>query len=293
MFNNQLQANYNGEIKTADQWREFIAGGRSKVDRKAANNTTVRLIDGGVAIRLHSTDIVTIHDDGSMILNSGGWLSVTTKERINRYTPARITQRAGVWYMADGSLFYDGMIIEADGRRVDLTKLDAQSAEMRAIRGGDIGLVFQEPRLLPWRTVQGNVRFGVEMQKLAFSEVMRDLDLVSAARAIEATMTIDVADETRPRVVSNMRLEVHQPEAPLLRSIHERLFGGEHGGAGGQHAVLDAQVRQVAGDEVDGAADGLRSMADRRRPLEHLDADDPRGGSSRSAARRQRRPIRK
>jgi peptide/nickel transport system ATP-binding protein len=34
---------------------------------------------------------------------------------------------------------------KADGRRVDLTKLDAQSAEMRAIRGGDIGLVFQEP----------------------------------------------------------------------------------------------------------------------------------------------------
>ena len=51
MFNNQLYANYNGEIKTAAEWREFIAGGRSKTERKAANNTTVRLIDGGVAIR--------------------------------------------------------------------------------------------------------------------------------------------------------------------------------------------------------------------------------------------------
>lgn len=134
MFNNQLYANYNADIKTADQWREFIAGGRSKTDRKAANNTTVRLIDGGVAIRLHSTDIVTINDDGSMVLNSGGWLSVTTKERLNRYTPARISQRAGIWYMADGSLFYDGMIIEADGRPRDPREPSDHESKLKAIK---------------------------------------------------------------------------------------------------------------------------------------------------------------
>lgn len=41
----------------------------------------------------------------------------------------------------------DGEILltRADGTQVDLAKLDARGREMRAIRGGDIGLVFQEP----------------------------------------------------------------------------------------------------------------------------------------------------
>jgi len=41
----------------------------------------------------------------------------------------------------------DGQIIltRADGTEVDLVKLKAGGREMRAIRGGDIGLVFQEP----------------------------------------------------------------------------------------------------------------------------------------------------
>ena len=41
----------------------------------------------------------------------------------------------------------DGQIIltRADGTQIDLVKLKADGREMRAIRGGDIGLVFQEP----------------------------------------------------------------------------------------------------------------------------------------------------
>ena len=37
------------------------------------------------------------------------------------------------------------MLRRADGRRVDLAKLPSDGAEMRAVRGGEIGLVFQEP----------------------------------------------------------------------------------------------------------------------------------------------------
>jgi peptide/nickel transport system ATP-binding protein len=37
------------------------------------------------------------------------------------------------------------MLRRADGRRVDLAKLPSDGAEMRGIRGGEIGLVFQEP----------------------------------------------------------------------------------------------------------------------------------------------------
>ncbi len=37
------------------------------------------------------------------------------------------------------------VLTRADGRQTDLAKLDADSREMRSIRGGDIGLIFQEP----------------------------------------------------------------------------------------------------------------------------------------------------
>ena len=37
------------------------------------------------------------------------------------------------------------MLRRADGHVTDLTKLPADGAQMRAIRGGEIGLVFQEP----------------------------------------------------------------------------------------------------------------------------------------------------
>jgi peptide/nickel transport system ATP-binding protein len=37
------------------------------------------------------------------------------------------------------------ILTRADGSQTDLVKLDADSQEMRSIRGGDIGLIFQEP----------------------------------------------------------------------------------------------------------------------------------------------------
>jgi peptide/nickel transport system ATP-binding protein len=51
----------------------------------------------------------------------------------------RIVDRPG--RIVDGEI----VLTRADGSQVDLVKLDARGREMRAIRGGDIGLVFQEP----------------------------------------------------------------------------------------------------------------------------------------------------
>jgi len=97
-----------------------------KTDRPAANNTRVQTRDGGkIAVRLHSTDIVTWSPDGSAVLNSGGWRTPTTKSRINDATPARLYQKGGVWYHGDGHPFADGDTINADGsRRVSLASPD-------------------------------------------------------------------------------------------------------------------------------------------------------------------------
>lgn len=56
-----------------------------------------------VAIRLHRTDVVIFRPDGSIVLNSGGWRTVTTLDRINAVLPARyfVRQRKGEWYFGD------------------------------------------------------------------------------------------------------------------------------------------------------------------------------------------------
>jgi hypothetical protein len=49
------------------------------------------------AVRLHDTDVVTLHPDGSQTLNSGGWRTVTTKDRINAYSIAGVWSERGEW----------------------------------------------------------------------------------------------------------------------------------------------------------------------------------------------------
>jgi hypothetical protein len=67
----------------------------SKDSRPIANNTRLeKLWSGNFGIRLHSTIVVEIgqSEDGSSIytLYAGGWYTVTTKDRINRFSPASV-----------------------------------------------------------------------------------------------------------------------------------------------------------------------------------------------------------
>lgn len=105
---------------------EFLDGGRSKTSRPIENNTRVERRGADVAIKLHDTDVVTYHEDGSVTLNSGGWLTVTTKDRINRYLgqrKLRVWSDRGRWFiyrfgdgeMTKGERFFDGITIAADG----------------------------------------------------------------------------------------------------------------------------------------------------------------------------------
>lgn len=77
----------------------YFAGARSKANgRPLANNT--RLYERTVyfegepvrafAVQLHWTDVVTYLENGLVILNSGGYRSVTTADRLNSFSPARV-----------------------------------------------------------------------------------------------------------------------------------------------------------------------------------------------------------
>ena len=88
---------------------------QGKPKRVAHNSIRYVAHDGAIVYRHHFTDVVTLCPDGSEILNSGGWRTVTTKDRINRFSHARVRQRKGEWFVVgmNGNLvpFEDGMKI--------------------------------------------------------------------------------------------------------------------------------------------------------------------------------------
>lgn len=67
--------------------------GRCRQSRKLENNTYIQrrnLYEDGkdaIALRLHSTDILTFYPNGKIQVGTGGWDTVTTRDRLNRYLP--------------------------------------------------------------------------------------------------------------------------------------------------------------------------------------------------------------
>ena len=97
-------------------YSEAVAALNGRESKKIGNNTYMKRREGGaVACMLHSTDVITWKPDGSIVYNSGGWRTVTTKARMNEYGPEGISQKAGVWYIggmvyADGCIYRDGVM---------------------------------------------------------------------------------------------------------------------------------------------------------------------------------------
>lgn len=95
--------------------------------------------DGETVIRLHGTDIVRRLADGSVILNSGGWKTVTTKDRMNNNLPggARIIQEKGVWYVSQGAWngprvpYFDGIQVPQCFAKPSKTGAKVQTAELK------------------------------------------------------------------------------------------------------------------------------------------------------------------
>lgn len=70
--------------------REMLAqlGTAPEKSRMAARNTLdYTLPDGERRIRLHGTDVVTLHSHGGFTLDTGGWNTMTTRDRMNGWIP--------------------------------------------------------------------------------------------------------------------------------------------------------------------------------------------------------------
>jgi hypothetical protein len=84
--------------------------------RIATHNTLEHTFaDGSTSYQLHDTEIVRIHPDGSVTLNSGGWQTCTTKDRINNLSPlGSVHQKKGLWYVTHNDKtvpYYDGITL--------------------------------------------------------------------------------------------------------------------------------------------------------------------------------------
>lgn len=72
-------------------------GGRES--RKIANNTYLLALDGGeVGLRLHATTIIVWRADGSVLYDTNGYTTDTTKRRLSDFGPFGVWQRRGQWY---------------------------------------------------------------------------------------------------------------------------------------------------------------------------------------------------
>jgi len=87
--------------------------------RKLAGNTYVELQDDGeYHLKLHGKVIAVLHVNGEWTLSHCGYRTRTTKDRLNRFTPARIFQKAGEWYHQIRRVdipFYNGLRLNHDG----------------------------------------------------------------------------------------------------------------------------------------------------------------------------------
>jgi hypothetical protein len=94
---------------------------RDKCRKPIANNTWLILDTNtnDIAVRLHHTDILTFKPDGSIILDTGGWKTMVTKDRMNEFLPqGGVGSTRGVWTVSSGGIEYfyeDDMTIKPDG----------------------------------------------------------------------------------------------------------------------------------------------------------------------------------
>lgn len=117
-----------------------------RTHRKLANNTYLELHPqpepARIAVRLHDTDIITFYPR-RVVLNSGGWKTPTTKDRLNRFMPEpyHIIQEKGLWYVYlrdwQGKrlcIFRDGMVITGTGKILHAGKIGAEDKKLLSLR---------------------------------------------------------------------------------------------------------------------------------------------------------------
>jgi hypothetical protein len=107
------------ELNNYKECREYLDQGVRKaktIERPLANNTRIIQLDNGtIGIKLHNTYIIKyysnilegipIHEGDTIQLDSGGWKTVTTRDRMNRFCPLHIWTEKGIMYVSQSNWY--------------------------------------------------------------------------------------------------------------------------------------------------------------------------------------------
>jgi hypothetical protein len=104
-------------------YEDGLAKLKGRDQKKLENNTyLVKVDDETLGVKLHNTIVVYIFKSGVYQYDTGGWRTVTTKDRINRYGPVRVHQANNIWYIGE-YVFADGVRVNAKGKILDAKSL--------------------------------------------------------------------------------------------------------------------------------------------------------------------------
>ena len=123
---------------------QFAPEQRKRNKARIIGNNTFEWHDanGDAVIRLHRTDIVRKHPDGSSTLNSDGWKTVTTKQRMNEHMPKgySLSQVKGQWYVVRtidfnraNTPYYDGINVPGcfEKANIEGNRVASKEAKLR------------------------------------------------------------------------------------------------------------------------------------------------------------------
>lgn len=135
--------------------------------------------NGDRVVRLHLTDILRFKPDGSVVIDTNGWHTVTTKDRLNRLLPSGwnvssdggwiIRTPKGVWPFADGVTFTeDGAPTPMSERRMNA------SAKRAVIDKKMIARWIKQLKEKGWRDPGGDPWVAPNADGLFPADTMRD-----------------------------------------------------------------------------------------------------------------------
>jgi NitT/TauT family transport system ATP-binding protein len=176
--------------------------------------SSAKLVASGVVVEYwlaRSEALFTAVDGVDLEIRDGEFLAIVGPSGCGKTTFLNAVD--GLIPIAAGSLTLDGREISAPGR--------------------DRAMVFQQPGLLPWRTVLGNVLFGVEAQ----GTMTKSEALERATQQIELVGLTGFADAYPGELSGGMQQRVNLARA--LLTDPEMLLLDE------PFAALDAQTREM------------------------------------------------
>jgi len=123
-------------MKYTDLMNLFAKSKDKTVGKKIAGNTWVVKMGDNYGIKLYDTIIMIFEMNGSVTLNSGGYRTRTTKDRINEFSGMHVTQENGLWYVHARDqvvLFTDNMVIPPHGPIGDDASIKTTTTDKKAV----------------------------------------------------------------------------------------------------------------------------------------------------------------